>query len=379
MLRTFLEQVVHRQELGMKYTSFEVIRKANEAIDNRWREKERKEIAKPRAIPTTADELLVLNANDHLQAIGPAAGYITMPDRPDSGLGFQVSSLMEDDVEQEGDEGEDDAAENDVAADSEEGLVPKRRRIDEDAIVPAEEDMESGEILTCFKVLKSRPGGMKSLSTFIEKGGSRLSSSTFAVTFHSYDSCQETGALIVDDRPRAVGVSGMRAMVVEEFRPQCSLQTLCDSVHGHANDGPPSLRLSLPIRIDGSQLDLHPALNNMLQARAVVGRDDNVEGDVALWPWASLVESGFVKVLSTDDLNTSRRLYLYVSCRYVARSIKVSLAAVCFTRGRRNSQVSIGIVSTEELENERHVHEQASSIQSTGRLTSGKPLCLGVG
>ena len=104
----------------------------------------------------------------------------------------------------------------------------------------------------------------------------------------------------------------MRAMVVEEFRPQCSLQTLCDSVHGHVNDGPPSLRLSLPIRIDGSQLDLHTALNNMLQARAVVGRDDNVEGDVALWPWASLVESGFVKVLSTDDLNTSRRLYFYL-------------------------------------------------------------------
>ena len=52
------------------------------------------------------------------------------------------------------------------AADPEEDHLPKRRRIDEDsAVVPAEGDMERSDDLICFRVLKRRPGGMKSLST----------------------------------------------------------------------------------------------------------------------------------------------------------------------------------------------------------------------
>ena len=69
----------------MKYTAFEVARKVNEASDNRWRAAEKKAIARPRTIPTIVDEVLELNANDHLQAAGPATGFITMPDHLDSG------------------------------------------------------------------------------------------------------------------------------------------------------------------------------------------------------------------------------------------------------------------------------------------------------
>ena len=319
VLRGFLEQVIYRQELGIKYTSLDIVRKVNEAADNRWRAAEKKATAMPRAIPTTVEELLVLNAKDHLQAVGPSAGYITMPDRPGSGIQFQTASLLDEidthDVEQEGnDESGDDVPEGEVANESpavdlDEDHVPKRRRIDEDAIVPADEDMESGPNLICFKVLKTRPGSMKSLQSFIERGGSKLAQSTFAVAYHSCTSCQETGALIVEERPRVVGPSGMRAMVVEDFRPQCSLETLSESMHGNVNDGPPSLRMSLPISMEGSELDLHNALDNMFKARAIVGKDGSVEGDASSWPWASMIENGSVQVLSTDDSNISRHVY----------------------------------------------------------------------
>ena len=101
----------------------------------------------------------------------------------------------------------------------------------------------------------------------------------------------------------------MRAQVIEESRPQCSLQTLCESMHGNANAGPPSLGMSLPVCMDGSQLGLHNELHSMLHVRAVAGQDGAVEGNVALWPWASLLQSGFVKVLSTHDSDISRYVY----------------------------------------------------------------------
>ena len=120
VLRGFLEQVIYRQELGIKYTSLDIVRKVNGAADNRWRAAEKKATAMPRAIPTTVEELLVLNAKDHLQVVGPSAGYITMPDRPGSGIQFQTASLPDEigthDVEQEGnDESGDDVPEGEVA------------------------------------------------------------------------------------------------------------------------------------------------------------------------------------------------------------------------------------------------------------------------
>ena len=100
----------------------------------------------------------------------------------------------------------------------------------------------------------------------------------------------------------------MRAVVVEDISPRCPLQTLCESVHGNVNHGAPSLRLSPLVGMEGYQLDLRTALNDMLRARAIAGQDGTVEGDDSLWPWVSLVESGFVKVLSTGDSDISRRL-----------------------------------------------------------------------
>ena len=143
--------------------------------------------------------------------------------------GIDTHSVQQEDNNASGDgvfEGE--VANESPAVDLGEEHVPKRRRIDEDAIVPADEDMDCGQNWICFKVLKTRPGSMKSLQTFIARGGSKLAQSTFAVAYHSCTTCRETGALIVEERPRVVGPSGVRAMVIEHFRPTCSLETLSD-------------------------------------------------------------------------------------------------------------------------------------------------------
>ena len=317
VVRRVLEQVVYRQELGMKYTTFDFARKTNAAADEKWRGAERKTHMKPRVIPTTVDELLLLNASDHLQAVGKAVGFITMRHQLAGGIGLNTTVLSEDlsmpDATLQDNEGEADASESDGkdegdAVDSEEeGQPPKRQRMDaNDAIVPVAEEEESIEQLTCFRMLKSRPGGIKSLATYIEKGGTKVSPTSFAVTLHSCEECPETGALIVDGQPRAMGSSGMRAVVVDSLNPGLSLPALYASMHGHINQGQPSLRMSLPVTMRGSQMDLHVALDKMLQARAVDGRHGGVEGDVSLWPWATLVESGFVKIVSTDASDISR-------------------------------------------------------------------------
>ena len=64
----------------------------------------------------------------------------------------------------------------------------------------------------------------------------------------------------------------MRAQVIEEFRPQWSLQTLYESMHGNAKAGPPSLIMSLPVSMEGSQLGLHNALHSMLHCEPLPGK-----------------------------------------------------------------------------------------------------------
>ena len=80
-------------------------------------------------------------------------------------------------------------------------------------------------------------------------------------------------------------------------------------MHGHVNDGPLSLRMSLPISMEGSELDLHTALYKALKARAIAGKDGTVEGDASSLPWASMIENDVVQVLSTDDSDISRHVY----------------------------------------------------------------------
>ena len=95
MLRQFLEQVVYRQELGIKYSTFDIARKVQSAKDNAWRAAERKASMKSRAIPTSVEELLLLNAGDHVRAVGSAFGYITMPDCHTSGIELETTTLHE--------------------------------------------------------------------------------------------------------------------------------------------------------------------------------------------------------------------------------------------------------------------------------------------
>ena len=394
VVRRVLEQVVYRQELGMKYTTFDFARKTNAAADEKWRGAERNTHMKPRVIPTTVEELLLFNASDNLQAVGRAVGFITMRHQLAGRIGLNTTVLSEDlpmpdatlqDNEREADASENDDKDESHAVDSEEeGQPPKRQRMDaNDAIVPVAEEEESIEQLTCFGMLKSRPGGIKSLATYVEKGGTKVSPTSFAVTLHSCEECPETGALIVDGQPRAMGSSGMRAVVVDSLNPGLSLPALYASMHGHINQGQPSLRMSLLVTMRGSRMDLHVALDKMLQARAVGGRHGVVEGDVSSWPWATLVESGFVKINSIDVSDVSRRNHVYkqisTSQEMHACVLSLPLSLYIYIYIYKYIQVSIDPIGIEEHDHGHHLRKQMSYIYCARSSASGRPLYAGAG
>ena len=85
-IRRIFEQIIYRQELGIKYESYNTIRKLNEKTSRARKEAEVREKKKTVVLPTTADELLLLTAGDHLRAVGHSFGAITMPDWSADGM-----------------------------------------------------------------------------------------------------------------------------------------------------------------------------------------------------------------------------------------------------------------------------------------------------
>lgn len=317
-LRNVFEQVIYRQELGIKYESYNIIRRQNDSKARGRKEAEARARKKPVQIPTTAEELLLLNAADHLRTVGQSFGTVTMPDwsldgmrletlDTDNFLGLHAQELEDPDAMNH--EEDDDDHEPAARSDDDDGdeVVAKRLKTLHDAAIvlaPEADEAETQPInnpLCCFKVLKTQPGRIKSLATFIHHGGDVIGQSAFAVTMHGCYSCTETDNLIVDHLPRVSSRSGMHALVVEDFYPGLCLSTLRSSVKGHYNAGRPSLRFSLPIGDDGSQMNVHDALTKMFEARAVPGKEGFVQGSAVEWPWANLLAADYVWVIGGDD------------------------------------------------------------------------------
>ena len=70
-LRLIFEQVIYRQELGIKYESYNIMIRFNESNKNRARkEVEIRARNKQVVLPTAADELLLLNPANNLRTVG---------------------------------------------------------------------------------------------------------------------------------------------------------------------------------------------------------------------------------------------------------------------------------------------------------------------
>ena len=326
-LRNIFEQIIYRQELGIKYESYDTIRKFNEKRSRARKVEEIRGRNKQVVLPTTAEELLLLTSGDHLRAVGQSFGAVTMPDwslhgmrletlASDNFIGLHAEEVEDPDaMNLEEDDGDNDDHEP-VGDSDDDDVAAKRLKTQHDtAIVPALEAEPVKAPICCFKVLKSQPGRIQSLSTFIHHGGDVIGQSAFAVTMHGCS--KETDGLIMDHLPRAAGASGMQEMVVEDFYPGMCLPTLRSSVMGHYNDGAnddgrPTLRLSLPIgdydaltQMLGSRLIVHDVLTQLLAVRAVPGKEGFVEGSGLDWPWGTLLAQNDVRVLGGDICDES--------------------------------------------------------------------------
>ena len=79
-LRQIVEQVIYRQELGIRYESYNIMRRFNESKSRARKEVEIRATDRQVILPTTADELLLFNSANHVRTVGQSFGAITMPD-----------------------------------------------------------------------------------------------------------------------------------------------------------------------------------------------------------------------------------------------------------------------------------------------------------
>ena len=222
---------------------------------------------------------------------------IIVPQRVDGSIQLETTSL-EAALQRELDDGAMQAPIRDVEEIGGEDVVVDDQR-------PAE--------LCCFKILRGNPTKGKSISTFIYLGGSVLKHTDFAVTLHSVqsvgdsESAESADNLVVDMCPRAVSsVTKTRALVVRDFNPGDSLETLKSSVKGWVpnKNSVPKAHFCLPIEgLDAKMVN--DTLHTLFDHGAIEGRDGTVSVDVLSQPWKSLLLRECVRIVPRDDPNSA--------------------------------------------------------------------------
>ena len=127
------------------------------------------------AIPTSVDDVLLLNCRDHLAERGKDFGIVTMPVRLDGELQLVTRSL-EAALYREA-VGLDLAADKEPGYGKEDDVEQNRHRLDEAAAAVAHAEQEAdarddvrdaqNQQRVCFKILGSSPGRVKCITTFV--------------------------------------------------------------------------------------------------------------------------------------------------------------------------------------------------------------------
>ena len=157
--------------------------------------------------------------------------------------------------------------------------------------------------LCSFRVMQGNPTRGKSISTFIYHGGPVLRQSDFAVTMHNSFPGPSAGTLSVDLCPRVVAsCSSSRAVIVQDFHPGCSLQTLLGTVTGWKVS--PGCKAAPWFRLPLEGCDsraVHNALTQLLDHRAVFGSDTFQDVDIIATPWAQLLRNEYLHIVDGSE------------------------------------------------------------------------------
>ena len=283
-----LEKLVYRMDVGMKYESFRVAKKHAEKADERRKKEVGRGAPKPVQLPTSFENLLLMNSQEHLHARGAEFSVIAMPQTVAS---LEMKSLQE-------------LLQREVAVAEEnvqEGDVEQRAG----AIVQA--DVEAPPEMVCFKVLKGNPVKGKSITTFVHQGGSVLSQTDFAVTLHN--PVHDVGGgpelldtLVVDMCPRVVSeVSQARVLVVQGFNPGDSLQTLVSSVKGWSSDKRTAALPLFQLPIQGDKKLVSDAISELFTRNAFEGLSASITVDVHSEPWARLLQLEYIQIVNSSE------------------------------------------------------------------------------
>ena len=233
----------------------------------------------------------MLNVTEHLKTVASEYGMLTMPTRADGELQIQTRTI---ETAIFPPEPPDQFPE--VLPPIANGAPSKRRRlsdalcevIEEQRDEQARSDASDGHLPAriCLRVLKTRAGRVKSIATFVPKGGPTLAVSDMAATVHLEMQGSSTEKLVANMQPRAIGGSGLHVVLIQDLLPGCSLRSLQDSVHGWnaSHAGPPAAQFSLPISTVSPNVQ-HDALQELFKARAVPNRDSSINVDTAQEPW----------------------------------------------------------------------------------------------
>ena len=297
-----LERIIYRQELDIKYEHFPAAKGIAER-DDAQRKKIMGRGAKSTPIPTSVDQLLLMNAKDHLASRGKDFGMITVSGeiqleaRSVESLLHGVGGLEGNAVSSVGNVGMDEVEQD-------------RRELDEAAAniadveqqIIAREDARDNarQRRYCFKILGGCPGRVRTMATFIPEGGGVLDQQDMAVTFHNEMHDVAPGGLAVDLTPRQLGAN-TRVMVMQSFNAGCSLETLVDSVVGWSAEpgATPEAIFQLPVSGVSAQ-DIHAAVRDLFEHHALEGTDNYQEADVQTEPWSTLLRNRFVTTLGED-------------------------------------------------------------------------------
>ena len=149
------------------------------------------------------------------------------------------------------------------------------------------------------------------------------------MTLHSVQSVGDSESadnLVVDMCPRAVSsVSKTRALVVRDFNPGDSLETLKSSVKGWMpnKNSVPKAHFCLPIEgLDAKMVN--DALHTLFDHGAIEGRDGTVSVDVLSQPWLFLIVRECVRIVPRDDPNPAAGSTSEPPRRRASRNAKTS-------------------------------------------------------
>ena len=138
-------------------------------------------------VPTSFEDLSLMNSRDHLQTRGSHFSVITMPQTRDGSIKLEMNTLQ----------------------------AALQREIGGIQLSDQEGDVEQGDMVQvyaeppraemCFKVLKGNPAKGKSITTFVLEGGAVLNHQDFTVTVHHVlrdVGMESPNAVVVDMCPR---------------------------------------------------------------------------------------------------------------------------------------------------------------------------------